>query len=130
MDEQIKDKIILVLSLLTIIFFVGSIGSCSNARRQKASRDKEMANRLDLEEKMSKVGQEKLNIETKSKALAQEVEEEKAAHQATKKALVQEQLLNESLKEEITKVTKLKEALEEDLKEALVAGKSTKTKVK
>lgn len=128
MEENIKAKIILLLSILTIIFFVAAVGSCSNASRQKGSRDKEMATRLDMEEKMSKLMQEKAGIEGNLKNVTQELEEEKAAHQATKKALVQEQLVNQSLKEEIAKVVKLKEALEEDLKEALVAAKSTKSK--
>jgi hypothetical protein len=128
MEESVKDKVILILSILAIIFFVSTIGSCNNAYRQKVARDKEMGTRLDLEEKMSKVMQERTVIEGKVTAKDKELEEEKAAHQATKKALVQEQLVNQSLKEELQKVTKLKEALEEDLKEALVTSKSTKNK--
>jgi chromosome segregation ATPase len=128
MEEIIKNRVILILSILTIIFFMVTVGSCSNAYRQKSARDKEMATRLDLEEKMNKFTQEKLTIEGKLNSLTQGLEEEKAAHQATKKALLQEQLVNQSLKEELQKVTKLKEALEEDLKEALVTGKATKAK--
>lgn len=128
MEESIKNRVILILGILTIIFFIGTVGSCSNAAHLKSSRDKEMATRLDLEEKISKFVQEKQSIETMVNSLSQELEEEKAAHQATKKALLQEQLVNQSLKEELVKVTKLKEALEEDLKEALVTGKSTRTK--
>lgn len=128
MEETIKNRIILVLAILSAIFFIGTINSCSNAYRQKSARDKEMAARLDLEEKMNKFAQEKAATEEKLKAKEKELEEEMAAHQSTKKALVQEQLVNQSLKEELQKVTKLKEALEEDLKEALVQGKSAKSK--
>ncbi|MDD5594853.1 MAG: hypothetical protein PHY94_01280 [Candidatus Omnitrophica bacterium] len=128
MEEALKTRVILILAILSVIFFLGTISSCTNAARQKRSRDKEMATRLDLEEKMSKFTQEKQALETKITALSGQLEEEKAAHQATKKALLQEQMVDNSLKEELQKVTKLKEALEEDLKDALSKGKSTKSK--
>jgi len=128
MEENLKTRVILILAILSVIFFLGTISSCTNAARQKRSRDKEMATRLDLEEKMSKFTQEKQALETKITVLSGQLEEEKAAHQATKKALLQEQMVDSSLKEELQKVTKLKEALEEDLKDALTKGKSTKSK--
>jgi uncharacterized protein YlxW (UPF0749 family) len=128
MAESIKNRIILILSILAMIFFIGTIGSCTNAYRNRAARDKEMATRLDLEEKVNKLLQEKTALENKIKSEGKELEEEKAAHKATKKALAQEQIVNQSLKEELAKVTKLKEVLEEDLKEALVGSKSAKTK--
>ncbi len=128
MEEGLKNRIILILGLLTVIFFVGSISSCANVRRQKSARDKEMATRLDLEEKMSNFMKEKSALEQKLSTLNQDLEAEKAAHQATKKALVQEQLVDQSLSEELEKVPKLKEALEEDLKEALITDKASKSK--
>lgn len=128
MEESFKTRVIIILAVLTAIFFLISASSCSNAVRQKKARDKEMATRLDLEEKMSKFAQEKAGVEGKLNAATQGLEEEKVAHQATKNALLQEQLVDQSLKEELQKVTKLKDALEEDLKEALIKGKSTKTK--
>lgn len=124
MEESIKNRAILILGILTAIFFISTVGSCSNTSRLRSSRDKEMTTRLDLEEKMSKFMQEKQGLEKKIKELAEGLDAERAGHQATQKALLQEQLVNQSLKEEITKVTKLKEALEEDLKEALVTSKS------
>jgi uncharacterized protein YlxW (UPF0749 family) len=128
MEESFKNRIILILGILTVIFFIGTVSSCSNAKRQKVARDKEMAARLDLEEKMNKFGQEKLALEKKINALSQELSEEQASHETTKKALLQEQLVNESLKKEVLKLTKLKEKLEEDLKEALVTSKSAQSK--
>lgn len=128
MEESLKNRVILILAISTVIFFISTVSSCSNAHRQRVSRDKEMAARLDREEKLNKLEREKTGIDAKLNSLNQALEEEKAAHQATKKSLVQEQLVNQSLKEELQKVTKLKEALEEDLKEALVAGKAAKSK--
>lgn len=130
MDEAIKNKVILVLAILSAIFFVGTIGSCSSAYRQKTSRDKEMAKRLDYEERLTKVMQERESAQAKLKLQTQELEEEKALHQEDKKALLQEQLINQNIKEELNKVTKLKEALEEDLKDALVKNKDKSRKMR
>lgn len=128
MEESFKNRIIIIFAILTVIFFIGAVSSCSDAKRQKLARDREMATRLDLEEKMSKFGQEKAAIEKNVEALSEKLTEEEAEHEITKKALLDEQLVNESLQKEVLKVTKLKEKLEEDLKEALVTGKSETTK--
>ncbi|MBM3245510.1 MAG: PCRF domain-containing protein [Candidatus Omnitrophica bacterium] len=126
MDENLKNRVLIILAVLAAIFFIGSVSSCAGARKQKMARDKEMATRLDLEEKMSKFSSEKASLEAKIKSLNQELETEKASQETVKKALLQEQLVNQSLKEELQKVNKLKEALEEDLKDAL--SKSSKPK--
>lgn len=128
MEENIKNRIILILAIFILILFIGSISSCNNTFRHRAARDKEMAARLDLEEKLNKSLQEKTVLDEKIKSIEAQAQEEKTVHQVTKKALLQEQLVNQSLKEELVKVTKLKEALEEDLKEALVEVKSGKNK--
>lgn len=121
MEEGLKNRLILALTILTIIFFIFSINSCFDSRRQKVAKDKEMALRMDLEEKLSKFTQEKAKLEDKIKAQEKAIEEEKKAHEETKSALSQEELINKALREELEKITKLKETLEEDLKEALVS---------
>ncbi len=125
-EQGLKDKALIVLAVLTVIFCFGMISSCSNTSRQKSAWRTEMSKRLDLEERMTKFSQEKSGLEEKAKAKVKELEVEQTANQATKKALLQEQLINMSLKEELQKVTKLKEALEKDLKDALVNGKKLK----
>jgi len=130
MEESFRERLLIILAVASVVLFITTVSSCTTAYRQKVSRDKEMATRLDAEEKLSKFTQERNASESKLKGLAQELEQEKAAHQLTQKALVQEQLMNQTLKEELAKVTKLKEALEEDLKEALVTGKSNINKRK
>jgi small-conductance mechanosensitive channel len=125
MEENIKNRIILILGVSTLIFLLISLRSCSDAQQYRKARDKERDMKFEVEEKFTR---EKLTMEEKLNAKEKELQEEKAGHGASKKALVQEQLVNQSLKEELLKVTKLKEALEEDLKEALVSGKSTKSK--
>ncbi len=130
MGENLKNKLIIILVLLTCIFVAISFDSCNNFRKQKLSREKEMSIRLDLEEKIDKLFVLKNNIERKLESAVKSLEQEKAAHEADKKVLLQEQLINQSLKEELQKVIKLKDALEEDLKEALVISKPKTEAVK
>lgn len=128
MEETLKNRIILILAILTVIFLIGTLSSCISAQRSKAAFNKEMVARLDMEEKIARFTQEKTAIEAKIKEVTQALEAERAALETTKKALLQEQLIGKSLREELQKVTKLKETLEEDLKEALVRNKSVKPK--
>lgn len=120
MEESIKDRLILILGILSVIFFVGTISNCSGVSRLKHSRDKEMSKRLDLEEEMAKIAQKDAAIEKRVNDLNQELDQEKANCMAAKKALTQEQLANQNLKDELEKITQLKEKLEDNLKEALV----------
>lgn len=128
MMETFKNRLILILVIITVTSLIFGMGSCSEKRKLLGLRESEMSKRLDAEEKLSKFSQDKLVLEEKIKAKEKELQDEKAAHGATKKALTQEQLVNQSLKEELDKVTKLKEALEEDLKEALVNSKAKQQK--
>ena len=106
MEDSLKNRIVIILAILSSVFFFGTLSSCNNAMRQKAGRDKEMAARLLLEEKMNKFSQERSALEEKAKAKEKEVEEAKAALEETKKILVQEQFVNQGLKDELQKVTK------------------------
>ena len=126
MEENLKNRVILILVVTTLIFFVGTIGSCSNLGRLRQMRESEMAARMDLEERLNKFTQEKADINEELNALTQALEAEKTAHEATKEALLQEQSMTQSLKDELMKVGKLKDTLEEDLKDALVEDKPIK----
>lgn len=128
MEEAIKNRIIAILALLAVIMCIGWVSSCVDSGQYKKGRQEEISKRLDAEEKMSKLAQEKPALEEKIKAREKELTEEKLAHQATLKLLEQEQLVNISLKDELLKVTRLKETLEENLKEALAQNKSVKPK--
>ncbi len=98
-----KNSPTIILSIICAIFFITSINSCNGSLRQKRARDKEMAARLDAEEKLVKFSQERQEFDDRLKAKEDELAAERAAHQATKKALLQEQLVNNSLKEELAK---------------------------
>ncbi len=126
MSEALKNRVVIVLAILSVIFFFGTLSSCNNAMRQTAERNKEKAARITLEEKTSKYVQEKSALEEKAKAKENELQELKTTLEAVKKDLVQGQLVSQSLKEELQKVTKSKEALEEELRQALVNVKKLK----
>ncbi len=125
-DEALKNRIVIILAVLCVVFFFGTLSSCGSAMRQKAAHDKEMAARLALEEKMSKFSQDKSALEEKAKAKEKEAQELKDALEAAKKALLQDQLVNQSLKEELEKVTKIKDALGENSKETATGDKKPK----
>jgi predicted Holliday junction resolvase-like endonuclease len=120
--EIIKQKLVLILGVLCAVLFIMNIASCGNYYQQRGARQKEMATRLDLEEKMSKVGREQQAREAKLKAAEKALEEEKAGHEAADRALIQEQAVNNSLKEELGKVTKQKEALDQQLRDLAAKG--------
>jgi len=124
MEENIKNRVILILAILTIIFLMGAVRSCSTAKKLKTTLielDKEKAISWDSEQKMNELKQEKA-------ALAKDLEDAKTENETTKKALMQEQLVSQSLKEELQKVTELKKTLEDDLKDALVKNKTKSAK--
>jgi multidrug resistance efflux pump len=122
MEENLKSRVIFILALLSLIFFLVTMASCGSLFRYKKAKDKETAARFDLEERVNKLTQEKTLAESKLNSLSEELKKERTA-------LEQAELVSQSLKEELDKVTKLKEKLEEDLKEALVAVKSAKAKM-
>jgi len=123
MEESLKNRLILILVILAVIFFLGTIRSCSATKRLKTALvelDKEKAFTWDTEQKVSELKKEKIILD-------KDLQEAKASLEVTRKALLEEQLANQGLREELEKITKLKEQLESDLKEALV-GKSAKSK--
>lgn len=126
MDEDLKNRILVILAVFSVIFFFGTLSSCNSAIRQKTSRDKEMAMRLALEERISKFSQETSSLQERAKAKETEALELKKKLEDMEKDSLQDKLINQSLKEELQKVTKLKEKLESDLKEASANEKKLK----
>lgn len=96
-----KNNLTILLLIVCAALVFTNIQSCAGILRQKTAREKEMATRLDAEEKLVKFTQEKKASEENLKIKEQELIDEKAAHQVTKKALLQEQLVNQGFKEEL-----------------------------
>ena len=122
MEENLKNRIILILAVANIILFLGSLGSCNHASRQKAVRQRETITRFNLQEQMDKLMKEKAALESRLKLASQGLEEEKTAHELDKKTLQEKQIVIGVLEAEIERLGKLKDHLENDLKEALTAG--------
>ena len=106
-----QNRIVVILAILTAIFFFGTLSSCNSALRQKARSDKEMASRIALEEKISKFSQESSALEEKAKAKEKEAEAAKSELEAAKKALIEEQMISQGLKDQLQKADKPKEAV-------------------
>ncbi|MBM3244161.1 MAG: hypothetical protein FJZ12_04955 [Candidatus Omnitrophica bacterium] len=119
MEQFFKNRLVVILSILSVSLLVINIGSCVGSYSQNSLRKKEMAQRIQAEEKLMAFSSEKASLADRLKAKEKELDEERVAFQATKSALLQEQLVCQTLKEELQKVTKVKEALETDLKKAL-----------
>ncbi len=94
-----KDRKVIILGALSVVFFLGMVASCNNAMRQKDLHDKEMAARLQLEEKMNKFSQERAALEEKVKAREEEAEEAREELEKARSALAQQQPAEQTAKE-------------------------------
>lgn len=121
-----KNKTVIILAAVVLLFFIFNIGSCVNAYNQNSARKKEMFQRLDLEEKMAAAVKENAGAAEKIKDLKKQLDQAAADLEETKKSLTQEQLINASLKDDLGKLTKSKDALEEELKKAAASAKKAK----
>lgn len=120
MEEGLKNRIILVISIVCLIFFLWASGVSRELSREKRNLQQETGKRMELEEESLKFHQAKAAFDEKASQLNAQLEEEKAALEEAKKSLSQELLTNKTIKEELEKVTRLKETLEDDLKDALM----------
>lgn len=101
-----KDRIAIILAILSVVFLFATLSSCNSAMRQKRLRDKEMAARLQMEEKMNKFSQERSVLEERIKVKEKEAQEARLALEETNKALEQAQMVSQGLKDELQKATK------------------------
>lgn len=123
MEGVVKNRIIAILTILGIIFFLLWLTASSTASKQKANASSKAALSMELEEKNVKLEKEKAGLADELKNAQAQLTEERAAHEAAKKALSQEQIAEQVLKVELERVMRLKDVLEKDLKEALAGQK-------
>ena len=123
MELKKKDNIMMLLAILSALFFVATIASCGALHKEKKEKNNEIFKRMNLEEKVNNYMQEGTSLSAKLKKADKALQEEKAAHETTKKTLAQEQMVNQSLQDEIQKLTKLNQTLEENIKKAVISGK-------
>jgi len=111
-EEQVQNKVLLSAIILAVVCLILAISSGIAASKNKVSLQREMAFRMETEEKLASASSKTNTLETNLKAAQDQLTQ-------TKTALDQEKLSNEALKTELEKITQLKEQLEKDLKEAL-----------
>ncbi len=112
MDEQLKDRVLIASIVLAAVCLVLAISSGISATKNKTGVQKEMALRIEAEEKLN-------NISSRVSGLESDIAK-------TKTELNQETLSNQALKTELEKLARLKDQLEKDLKEALTAAQKQK----
>lgn len=127
-EDAVKNRLILIVSTLCLIFFFWAIGAHSEIAKYKKNMQDEIRKRIEMEEQNTNFLKEKSSLGENIKQLTTQIEVEKAAHETTKKTLIEEQITNDKLKEETEKITRLKEAIEEDLKEALMKASQKQKK--
>lgn len=116
-EEQVQNKVLLAAVILAVVCLILAITSGITASKNKLGLQKEMALRMEVEEKLT-------STSSKSTSLEGELKNTQDQLTQTKTALDQEKLSNEALKTELEKLTRLKEQLEKDLKEALFSKHS------
>ena len=97
MKEDLKNKIIPVLSLLTIIFLIVAIVSSQNAAKQRGLLNQEMSSNMELEERALDLSNRNANLEQKLTQLQVEKDECEAARQTFNQEISQ-------LKEELQRL--------------------------
>ncbi|HDZ77154.1 MAG TPA: hypothetical protein ENH41_03625 [Candidatus Omnitrophica bacterium] len=125
-DETLKNRIILIISILCLIFFFAVVGSTKKSLEYERDWKAELRKRMELEEQNINYVKEKVVLESNNKQMAAQFEKEKKAHEETKKFLVKEQSDAKSANEELEKLSMLKDTLEENLKEALIKNPNRK----
>ena len=111
-EEQAQNKVLLAAIILAVVCLILAISSGIAASKNKIALQREMAFRMETEEKLAGINSKSTTLESELKASQEQLTQ-------TKTALDQEKLSSEALKTELEKLTRLKEQLEKDLKEAL-----------
>ena len=116
MDEQLKDRVLIAMAIITVICLIVAISSSIAVQKNKRSLHREMVLRMDIEEKL-------INVTPKVDVLENELRNTKANLEGATKTIKDLKTINAELRNELEKVNKLKETLEENLKDALVGSR-------
>ena len=82
MQEKTKNKIILVLGLLAIFFFISLISAYQDAAKQKVLLNKERRLRIGIEERVLNLSNQNANLKGEISQLHEALDKEKAAQEA------------------------------------------------
>lgn len=119
MDDKVKGKAVMILSVVGLIFFIFWLGALKELSYQKRLAVDKAALSMELEEKNAKLEKEKADLSGELKSTQTQLSGEKAAHEITKKTLSQEQVAENALKVELERVTRINEKLENNSQEVL-----------
>jgi len=119
MDDKVKGRVVMILSVVALIFFILWLGALKELSRQKRLAVDKAALSMELEEKNAKLEKEKADLSGELKSTQTQLVGEKAAHEITKKTLSQEQVAENALKVELERVTRVNEKLENNSQEVL-----------
>lgn len=113
MREGARNKLILVLSLLSAIFLLTTASSCRDAAKQKKLAGQERLKRMELEEEMLTLSGRNSELEQKASQLQEELGRQKTVCQENQVELNRQVT---QLQEELNRAAKLKEELEKEFK--------------
>ena len=130
MEEGLRNRVILVLLILNIIFIVATLSLSSKLNNKKDQHLKELQTRIEIEEKMYNMQREKKDWDKIKKSLEDELAQKESAYNTVNEDFLESQEEIKNLREELDKVIKLKETLEEDLKEALISSDTSRKRRK
>ena len=115
-ESGLKNRVIIILTILCAILFLVAVGSCSNSRRQSLSREDERQKRFELEEKFSSFNEEKADLEEQLSVAKADLQDQETKYHELEDELTQEHQRTEELQEELEKISALKDAQEAGLK--------------
>lgn len=119
MNDRAKGTILFIFIILTIIGFIFAFNSNIKANENRKLFEKEMAFRLDMEEKVSKLRNEKMDLTTALKNKDLEIQQKDQLIKDLNQTISEQKVKIEILQSELKKATLLKEELEDNLKEEL-----------
>ncbi|MBL7196484.1 MAG: hypothetical protein ISS47_00140 [Candidatus Omnitrophica bacterium] len=119
MNDRAKGTILFIFIILAIIGFIFAFNSNIKANENRKLFEKEMAFRLDMEEKVSKLRNEKMDLTTALKNKDLEIQQKDQLIKDLNQTISEQKVKIEILQSELKKATLLKEELEDNLKEEL-----------
>ena len=118
MRKNSKNRIVFLMSLLCVVFFIFLLNSYNFIVKQKDLFNQEKLKRLEQEEKILNLTNTNLTLKQQLEKLEQTRFQQEARFRELQE-ISNRQILE--LQNELEKVSKLKDKLEESLKEALVS---------
>ena len=126
MNDKFKDMALFVIIVIAIIGFIFAISISIKANSYKNNFEKEMAFRLDMEEKVTKLRTERIDLTTALKDRELEIKKKDNLIESLNQEIVKNNTEIQSfrvkikdLQVELEKVNLLKEKIEDNLKEEL-----------